>query len=161
MTTSPISALRQRMIEDMTVRGFKPSTERGYIVAVRNFTAFLGRPPDQADGKDLRRYQLHMRRKGASATSMNATVSALRFFFGVTLGRDDARVAMTTVPTPASPAHHIPSRKTTLNLQIPIGRATSQSAPEPPTVSSIEACPTPRHPRPTAPVPPRQVSDNP
>ena len=100
MTTSSISPLRQRMIEDMTVRGFTPGTERGYIVAVRNFASFLGRPPDQADGEDLRRYQLHMRRKGASATSMNATVSALRFFFGVTLGRDDARVAMTTVREP-------------------------------------------------------------
>ena len=39
MTDTPISPLRQRMIEDMTVRGFTPGTQRGYIVAVRNFTA--------------------------------------------------------------------------------------------------------------------------
>ena len=38
----------------------------------------------------MRRYQLHMRSIGASATGMNAAVSALRFFFGVTLGRNDA-----------------------------------------------------------------------
>ena len=43
MTDTAISPLRQRMIEDMTVRGFTPGTQRGYIVAVRNFTAFLGR----------------------------------------------------------------------------------------------------------------------
>ncbi len=47
--------------------------------------------------EDLRRYQLYMRSIGASATSMNAAVSALRFFFGVTLGRGDAQAGMTTV----------------------------------------------------------------
>ena len=95
MTDTAISPLRQRMIEDMTVRGFTPGTQRGYIVAVRNFTAFLGRSPDEADAEDLRRYQLHMRSCGASATSMNAAVSALRFFFGVTLQRNDANAGMT------------------------------------------------------------------
>ena len=100
MTDTSISPLRRRMTEDMTVRGFTSQTQRGYIAAVRNFTAFLGRPPDQADGEDLRRFQLHMRSIGASATSMNAAVSALRFLFGVTLGRGDAQVAMTTVREP-------------------------------------------------------------
>ena len=100
MTDTPISPLRQRMIEDMTVRGFTPSTQRGYIVAVRNFAVFLGLPPDQADVEDLRRCQLHMRSIGASATLMNAVVSALRFFFGVTLGRGDAQGGMTTVREP-------------------------------------------------------------
>ncbi len=100
MTDRPISPLRRRMIEDMTVRGFTASTQTGYLRAVRDFTAFFGRPPDQACAEDLRRYQLHMRSAGASATSMNAAVSALRFFFGVTLGRDDAQVGMTTVREP-------------------------------------------------------------
>ncbi|MFQ5956048.1 MAG: tyrosine-type recombinase/integrase, partial [Kiloniellales bacterium] len=75
-------------------------TQRGYIRAVRDFTVFLGRSPDQADAEDLRRYQLHMRSGGASATAMNAAVSALRFFFTVTLGRKDASEAMTTVGEP-------------------------------------------------------------
>ncbi len=76
MTDKRISPLRQRMIEDMTVRGFTPSTRGGYLAAVENFTAFFGRSPDQASAEDLRRYQLHMRSNGASATSMNAAVSA-------------------------------------------------------------------------------------
>jgi site-specific recombinase XerD len=100
MTDKRISPLRQRMIEDMTVRGFTPSTQGGYLAAVENFTAFLGRPPDSSDAEDLRRYQLHMRSIGASATSMNSAVSALRFFFGVTLGRGDANEGMTTVREP-------------------------------------------------------------
>ncbi len=95
-----ISPLRRRMIEDMEVRDFNACTQRGYIRAVRDFTAFFGRSPDRADQEDLRRYQHHMRTSGASATTMNSAVSALRFFFGVTLERGDAAVGMTTVRQP-------------------------------------------------------------
>ena len=100
MTDKAISPLRRRMTEDMTVRGFTVCTQRGYLAAVRNFTVFLGRSPDQATAEDLRRFQFHMRSEGASATTMNAAVSALRFLFGVTLGRGDAEVGMTTVRRP-------------------------------------------------------------
>jgi len=55
------------MIEDMTVRGLSADTQRGYIRAVRDFTGFLGRAPDQAMAVDLRRYQIHMRSVGAAA----------------------------------------------------------------------------------------------
>ena len=64
-TISPAgSPLRQRMTEDMTVRGFTAGTQRGNIRAVRDFTAFLGRSPDSAGAEDLRRYQLAMRSRG-------------------------------------------------------------------------------------------------
>ncbi len=82
MTDKSISPLRQRLIKDMEVRDFNAGTQRGYIRAVKDFTAFFGRSPDQADKEDLRRYQHHMRTSGASATTMNNSVSALRFFFG-------------------------------------------------------------------------------
>jgi site-specific recombinase XerD len=100
MTDKTISPLRQRMTEDMTIRGFTVGTQRGYLVAVENFASFLGRAPDCATAEDLRRYQLRMRSNGASATTMNSAVSALRFFFTVTLGRGDAQVGMTTVREP-------------------------------------------------------------
>ena len=77
MTDTAISPLRQRMIEDMKIRGFAEKTQMGYLRAVSDFAVFLGRAPDGAETEDLRRYQLHMRSRGASATSMNAAVSAL------------------------------------------------------------------------------------
>ena len=46
MTDTPVSPLRRRMIEDMTIRRLAPKTQASYIRAVRNFTAFLGRSPD-------------------------------------------------------------------------------------------------------------------
>ncbi len=100
MTEKSISPLRRRMIEDMAVRGFAPKTQQGYIRAVRNFTAFFGRPPDQASAEDLRRYQLHLRSIGTSATSMNAAATALRFFFEVTLDRREMAAALTSVRQP-------------------------------------------------------------
>ena len=41
----PVSALRARMIEDMTVRGFNENTRSNYIRDVRAFAAFIGRSP--------------------------------------------------------------------------------------------------------------------
>ena len=42
MSKQAISPLRDRMIEDMTVRGFTASTQRGYLAAVTDFAVFLG-----------------------------------------------------------------------------------------------------------------------
>src|SRR5437763_10243524 len=53
----PGSALRQRMIEDMIVRGFSEKTRSDYIRNVRMFAAFIGRSPDTATAEDLRRLQ--------------------------------------------------------------------------------------------------------
>ena len=100
MTTVAISPLRRRMIEDINVRGFVPKTQQSYIRAVREFTAFFGRSPDQAEAEDIRRYQVHLRDRGTSTTSMNAAVSGLRFFFAVTLDRPAVVARMTTVREP-------------------------------------------------------------
>ncbi|MFI4951063.1 MAG: tyrosine-type recombinase/integrase [Caulobacterales bacterium] len=87
MTSLPVSPLRQRMIEDMSIRQFGPKTQHDYVRVVADFARFLGRSPDQAEPEDLRRFQLHLASQGASPAKMNAAVSALRFFFKVTLGR--------------------------------------------------------------------------
>jgi integrase/recombinase XerD len=87
MTTRPISPLRRRMIEDMTIRQFGSKTQKDYVRVVRDFALLLGHSPDLAEPEDLRRYQLRLAAQGASPAKMNAAVSALRFFFKVTLGR--------------------------------------------------------------------------
>ena len=48
MSEKPISPLRRRMLDDMTMRRFTPDTQRDYISAVRKLAAFLGRSPDTA-----------------------------------------------------------------------------------------------------------------
>jgi len=77
------------MIEDMTIRKFAPKTQHDYLQRVKNFAAYLGRSPDTANFEDLRRYQLHLAASGAGVPTLNQTISTLRFFFKVTLGRPD------------------------------------------------------------------------
>jgi integrase/recombinase XerD len=89
MTDKAISPLRLRMIEDMTIRKFAPKTQHDYLQRVKNFAAYLGRSPDTANFEDLRRYQLHLAASGAGVPTLNQTISTLRFFFKVTLGRPD------------------------------------------------------------------------
>lgn len=89
MTTKSVSPLRQRMINDMNVRNFVPDTQREYIRAVKNLTIFLKRSPDTATAEDLRAFQLHMTETGVRPPTINATVTALRFFFKVTVDRPE------------------------------------------------------------------------
>ena len=83
------SSLRQRLVEDMTVRGFSGKTRRYYIRIVAGFAAFLGRSPDTATAEDVRRFQVHQSERGMHAPAMNCTVAALRFFFTTTLDRPE------------------------------------------------------------------------
>jgi integrase/recombinase XerD len=99
-TIKPISPLRQRMIDDMRMRKLSDKTQSHYIRAVVNFTRFLGRAPDTATAEDLRRYQLHLVETGISRLRLNATITALRFFFGVTLERPEALAKMSSVREP-------------------------------------------------------------
>ena len=83
------TGLRQRLIEDMSVRGFTEKTRHDYIRSVAGFAAFLGRSPDTATAEDIRRFQLHQSELGMHAPAMNSTVAALRFFFTYTLDRPE------------------------------------------------------------------------
>ncbi len=92
-----VSPLRQRMLDDMTMRKLNPKTQSSYLRAVKNFTRFFGRSPDQASPEDLRGFQLHMVEQGVSSTTLNATITGLKFFFGVTLDRPSALKKMSPV----------------------------------------------------------------
>ncbi|HEY9358985.1 MAG TPA: tyrosine-type recombinase/integrase [Xanthobacteraceae bacterium] len=84
-----MSPLRRRMIEDMTVRNLSPTTQRSYVHAVAKFSAYFGKSPDRLDVEDVRAYQVHLASKGVAWASLNQVVCALRFFYGVTLGRPE------------------------------------------------------------------------
>jgi len=86
MSTSPP---RQRMIGDMTARHIGENTQKNYIRCVKSLAAFMGRPPETATQEDLRLYRLHLVESPLGASSVNAYMTALRFFFGITLDRTD------------------------------------------------------------------------
>jgi integrase/recombinase XerD len=99
-STHVVSPLRQRMIEDMRLRKLDGKTQMAYVRAVRRLAGFLRRSPDTATGEDLRRFQLHMVDQGTSSMTINATISGLRFFFEITLGRGELMAMMSPVREP-------------------------------------------------------------
>jgi site-specific recombinase XerD len=100
MTEPAISPLRRRMIEDMSIRKFAAKTQHDYVQRVKDFAAFLGRSPDTAHAEEVRRFRLHLTSSGAGTPKINATVSALRFFFKVTLDRPDLAKHLSFVREP-------------------------------------------------------------
>jgi integrase/recombinase XerD len=100
MTDQAMSPLRRRMIEDMTIRKLAPKTQHNYLQRVKNFATYLGRSPDTASSEDVRRYQLHLTASGVGVPTINQTISTLRFFFKVTLGRPDLVERATFVRAP-------------------------------------------------------------
>ena len=64
-----ISPLRQRMIEDMTMRKFKPMTQKGYIRAVKKLAEFVNKPLASVTKEDMRAFQLHITKDNTSSTS--------------------------------------------------------------------------------------------
>jgi site-specific recombinase XerD len=82
-----MTALRRRMIEDMKVRNFSPVTQRCYVHAVAKFAQYFKQSPDRLGLVEVRAYQIQLVETGTSWAAFNVAVSALRFFYGVTLGR--------------------------------------------------------------------------
>ena len=100
MTEKAISPLRQRLVEDMTIRRLGPKTQHDYVRHVKSFADFLGRSPDKATAEDVHRYQLRLASIGATVPTVNANASALRFFFKVTLKRSDLAEEVVSVREP-------------------------------------------------------------
>ena len=99
-TTPAVTALRQRMLEDMHMRKLAPKTQAAYIRAVKRFALCLGNAPDTATVEDLRRFQLHLVDQGTSPITLNATITALKFFFDVTIDRRELVGKMHPVRVP-------------------------------------------------------------
>ena len=91
MSKEKTTPLRERMIEDMRIRGMGEKAQKAHIRAIKEFAAYLGRPPDTATPEELRAYQLHMTNNGVSPWTFNVRITSLRFFFAITCGREEMK----------------------------------------------------------------------
>ncbi len=99
-SNNSISPLRQRMIDDMTLRQLQEKTQTGYLRSVKRFTKFLRCSPNTASAEDLRAFQKHLVDQGVSSSTINATIRGLRFFFEITLERPEMLKRMSPVRVP-------------------------------------------------------------
>lgn len=80
---------RDRMDEDLRIRGYSANTRASYLRCVRHFVRHFMRPPDQLTPEHIRRYQLYLTRdRRVSWTYFNQIVCALRFFYRQVLKKD-------------------------------------------------------------------------
>ena len=84
-----MTALRQKMIEDMQLHGFAERTQEAYLLAVRQLAKYYRKSPDQIDEEELRQYFLFLKNeKHAARATCTIALCGIKFFFERTLGRE-------------------------------------------------------------------------
>lgn len=84
-----MTVLRQRMIEDMQLRGLAPKTQDAYVRAVRQLAEYYAKSPDHITEEELRQYFLYLKNeKQASRSTCTIALCGIKFFFQHTLQRD-------------------------------------------------------------------------
>jgi len=84
-----MTVLRQRMMEDMQLRGLSKKTQKGYLRAVRQLAEHCKKPPDKIDEQDLRQYFLYLTNvKKTSRSTWRVTLSGIKFFYEHTIRKD-------------------------------------------------------------------------
>ena len=94
--------LRQRMIDEMTLRGMSPRTHESYLEAVFGLAKYYKRPPDQLSIEDIRNYLLYLEReRHLSWSSLNVATSGIRFLYFKTLKWEYTRMDIPPRKTPS------------------------------------------------------------
>lgn len=93
-----MTSLRKRMLEDLQIRNYAPSTVKCYVRSVADFAKHFNTPPDQLGPEDIRSWQLFLlREKGVKISSYIQAVCGLRFFYTNTLNR---KIEIGRIPLP-------------------------------------------------------------
>lgn len=84
-----MTALRQRMLEDMKLRGLAPSTQEAYVRSVRDLALYYHKPPDQISDEELRCYFVYlMEERQLARSSCTAILCGIKFLYTYTLNRE-------------------------------------------------------------------------
>jgi len=89
--------LSQRFTEDMVIRNLTAKTQIGYVRALNRLCEYLKHSPENATRDNLREFQLFLVEDGATGTTINSTLSGLRFLYNVTLDKPQLLTKLTTV----------------------------------------------------------------
>jgi integrase/recombinase XerD len=93
-----MTTLRKRMLDDLRIRNYAPTTVACYIRSVAEFAKHFNKPPDQLGHEEIRSWQLFLlnERRVKLSTYIQA-VCALRFFYRNTLNR---KIDIDRIPLP-------------------------------------------------------------
>jgi integrase/recombinase XerD len=84
-----MTALRQRYLEDLQLRGLSPRTQESYVRVVRQLAEHYGKSPDVLTEEELRQYLLYLKNeKHAARNTCTLALCSLKLFYQQTLKRD-------------------------------------------------------------------------
>ena len=88
-TWKPVSTLRQRMSDDLEMRGFAAKTRASYLRSVSRLAKYCGKSPETLSEEELRRYFVHLAcERKLSRSTVKIALSGIKFLFVTTLRRD-------------------------------------------------------------------------
>lgn len=84
-----MTALRQRMIEDLQLRGLAPNTQGSYVRAVRQLAEHYGKSPDRINEEEVRQYFLYLKNdKQVAPKTLGVALAGVKFLYVHTLKRE-------------------------------------------------------------------------
>jgi integrase/recombinase XerD len=99
----PVSPLRQRMLEDMDLRGFSVRTQVSYVRSVAALARYFGRSPAALSDEEIRRYFVYLKcERKLSRQTVTIALCGIKFLVETTLKRD---FSLTGVPVPKRKKH--------------------------------------------------------
>ena len=98
-----MGTIREKMVADLELKGYRPKTKKEYLRCAGNFIAHYMRPPSELGNKEIRAFLLHLLRvKKAGAPTLKMYVAAIKFLYTVTLERPEevADIPWPQIPKP-------------------------------------------------------------
>lgn len=93
-----MTPLKQRMLDDLRIRNYAPTTVDCYVRSVTEFAKHFNKPPDQLGPEEIRTWQLFLlKEKKVKLSTYIQAVCGLRFFYRHTLNRS---VDIERIPLP-------------------------------------------------------------
>ncbi len=81
-----MTQLRKRMIEDMTLKGLSPATQKLYLMQVKHLAKYFKRSPDELSKEEIREYFLYLiQKKKCSASMISSALCGIKFLYTNTL----------------------------------------------------------------------------
>jgi len=118
-----MTAMRQKMIKEMTLRGFSANTQRSYLSAVAGLARYYNQPPEKMNKQMIQDYLFHlMQDRKLKWSTCHSIVCGLRFFYINTLGMDSEFLSI----PPRKKVKQLPEVLSTEEVESLLGAASNQ-----------------------------------
>jgi site-specific recombinase XerD len=97
--------VRDKMVEDLRIAGYRPGTQELYLGYARRYVAQFMKPPTELGEPHVREFMLTLRDRGLQGSTMRGYLGALRFLYTVTLQRPEV---VAGIPWPRDGKRRLP-----------------------------------------------------